>query len=311
MRLLPFATLAIGIFFGGFGASLLLHPDTYLPTLRAPVSATVSGDVGPTPREHQLFEEHAASTTTINDIRQERAVSPGATPTSSPRSVRVPVMIYHSVRPHIEGESALEDAYDVTPELLEQELSYINNHGFTSITFADIAAYFDAGTPLPPKPVILSFDDGWRNQYVYAFPLLKKYGIKGTFFIFTNPLDYKKPHWMTWEEVSELDRAGMEIGGHTRTHPILTALATDALLDHEITGGKQILEKHLGHPITIFAYPFGSSNMHIEDRVQHAGYTLARRVRHGVWNDPEHRFEFRGVLSTDNLADFEKVLNER
>lgn len=293
----------IGALLIGIGAALARVYPYALPSLLI----ANENDIGPGIEEHRLFEDHAA--TTSANIH-EGLINPEATATSSPRSIRVPVLIYHSVRPHIPKESPTQDVYDITPELLEQELSYIKAKGFTTVTFADVNAYFDEGTPLPAHPVILSFDDGWRNEYVYAFPLLKKFGMKGTFFIFTSPLDHRKAHWMTWEDVKELDRAGMEIGGHTRTHPVLSSIATDAGLDKEIAGGKAILEQHLGHPVTVFAYPFGARNARVIDAVKRAGYSLARTTNWGVWNDPEHRYKFHGTLSTDNIADFEKLLSQ-
>jgi len=114
-----------------------------------------------------------------------------ASATSSIRSLRIPIMVYHSVRPYIPDESAYQDAYDVTPELLEQELQYLYKHGYQTVTFAAVSEYFEHGPSLPKKPVILSFDDGWRNQYVYAFPLLQKYGAKGTFFIINSSLFFQ------------------------------------------------------------------------------------------------------------------------
>lgn len=233
-----------------------------------------------------------------------------ASATSSPRSIRIPIVVYHSVRPYIPGESKYQDMYDVTPELLEQELKYLNANGFHTVTFADVASYFHIGTPLPEKPVILSFDDGWRNQFIFAFPLLQKYGAKGTFFIFTNPIEHKKEHWMTWDDIRIMDRAGMEIGGHTRTHPILREITSDAILDNEIGKGKQIIEERIGHQITTFAYPFGMFNAQTKAAVLRAGYQTARTVYKGVWNDPAHRMVMHGTLSSDKLHDFESILEE-
>jgi peptidoglycan/xylan/chitin deacetylase (PgdA/CDA1 family) len=196
--------------------------------------------------------------------------------------------------------------YDVIPELLESELVFIRDNGYTTITFADVIAHFDNGAPLPEKPVILSFDDGWRNQYAYAFPLLKKYGMKGTFFVFTNPLMHHNARWVSWNEVREMDNAGMEIAGHTHTHPFLTKLTTDEELDKEISASKKFIEEEIGHPITVFAYPFGEKNPQVERAVARAGYKIARTIVSGVWNDPAHRFEFHGTLASDRFSDFER-----
>jgi peptidoglycan/xylan/chitin deacetylase (PgdA/CDA1 family) len=246
------------------------------------------------------------STSTAHVTSYSPVAGAPATATSTPAALRVPVMIYHSVRPHT-PESAQQDAYDITPELLEQEILYLKAHGYTTVKFSDLEAAFDEGKPLPPKPVILSFDDGWENQYTYAFPVLKKHGVVGTFYIYTNPISRNK-HWMTWSQVTDLDKAGMEIGGHSRTHPYLTKIVDNKLLDKEVVQAKEIIEAHIGHPITTFAYPFGYYNARVVAAVKRAGYTSARNVFKGVWQDATHRLELRGALSTDNIKDFEKYI---
>ncbi len=299
MKLLSFEVLIGGIIVGALGATVFFHLRPI-----AVVASVLSFDeeytTEPEGAEHGIYvpEKNGGST------MSERAP---ASATSS-HSIKVPVLVYHSVRAYIPGESKYQDAYDVTPELLEEQLKYIRDHGYTTITFADVVANFDHGTPLPAKPVILSFDDGWRNEYEHAFPLLKKYNMKGTFFIFTNPIN-RKEHWVTWDEVKEMDAAGMEIGGHTRTHPILTKIKTDAELDKEIAGSKKIIEEHLGHPIRVFAYPFGLENAQVEAAVKRAGYVLARTTLSGVWNDPAHALQFHGTLVSDHMSDFVKLLN--
>lgn len=246
------------------------------------------------------------STTTAHVTSMSPVAGYVVSATSTPVAIRVPIMIYHSVRPHVQ-ESALQDAYDITPELLEAEVLYLKRHGYTTITFKDLSNAMNGGPALPEKPVILSFDDGWENQYVYAFPMLKKHGVVGTFYIYTNPISRNK-HWMTWSQIIEMDKAGMEIGGHSRTHPYLTKIIDNAALDKEIMQPKAIIESHLGHPITTFAYPFGFYNARVVAAVKRAGYLSARNVFKGVWQDTPHRFEIRGALSTDRMKDFVSYL---
>ena len=139
--------------------------------------------------------------------------------------------------------------------------------------------------------------------------MLLKYNTKATFFVYTNPIDHKKAHWLSWEEVKALDKMGMEIGGHSWTHPVLTKITSAKGLDKEITGGKKILESHLGHPVKVFAYPFGMYNEAVVAAVKRAGYTSARTVYAGVWNDPEHRYDIHGTISGDKWSDFLRALN--
>lgn len=249
-------------------------------------------------------DEHSTSTahaTSMNPVAGSLASA-----TSTPPALRVPVMIYHSVRPHV-PESAMQDAYDITPELLRSEIIYLKTHGYTTVKFSDLEVALDGGKPLPQKSVILSFDDGWENQYTYAYPVLKKEGVVGTFYIYTNPVSRSK-HWMTWDQIIEMDKAGMEIGGHSRTHPYLTKIVDNVLLDREIMQPKAIIEAKLGHKIDSFAYPFGFYNARVIAAVKRAGYRTARNVFKGVWQDARHRYEIRGALSTDNIKDFEKYI---
>ena len=308
MKWLGSMFLILGVLIGATGAAILLnaHPRSFVASVLSAQEEYLGGDDTALVKEHVLLESEAATSTAFI----ASVISP-ASATSSPRSVRVPILVYHSVRAYIKGESKLQDAYDITPELLAQELTYLNSNGYHAVSFADVSRYFDEGIPLPNKPVILTFDDGWKNQYEHALPVLLKYNTKATFFVYTNPIDHKKAHWMSWDEVKSLDKLGMEIGGHSRTHPILTKITTDAGLDKEISGGKKILESHLGHPVKVFAYPFGMHNEAVERAVKRAGYTSSRTVYAGVWNDPAHQYEIHGTISGDKWSDFLRALSRQ
>ncbi len=263
-------------------------------TTSTPMSAQKLGEVTISP----------SSTTSIHYF-----IVGNASATSSPLSVHVPTMIYHSVRPYIKGESKYQDQYDVTPELLEEELIYLRDNGYTTVDYRDIIAHWGSSTATFPKqPVMLTFDDGWKNQFQYAYPVLKKYHMKAVFFVFTNPIDHKNKHWMSWSEVKELDASGFEIGGHSRTHPILTKITDDVMLDHEIREAKQVTEKELGHEIVSFAYPFGMENDQVLSAVTRAGYIIARTTYSGVWNDPDHALVAHGTISSDKMSDFIHLL---
>jgi peptidoglycan/xylan/chitin deacetylase (PgdA/CDA1 family) len=107
---------------------------------------------------------------------------------------------------------------------------------FGTVSFYNVADCLELGIPLPDRPVILSFDDGWGNQFTFAFPLLQKYGFTGTFFIVSGYLDHQ--NFMTTEQLKMMAAAGMTIGGHSRTHPALARLGAMRLQD-EIAGGSK------------------------------------------------------------------------
>ncbi len=225
--------------------------------------------------------------------------------TPLPAAVKVPIFIYHSVRPHIAGESSKQDAYDITPELLEQELVYLRDNGYTTITPDTLAADIKAGTTSPiAKPVMLTFDDGWENQYTYAFPLLKKYNVTATFYVYTNPIS-KQKHFFTWDEIKEMSDAGMTIADHTLSHPYLKKLPLDEFR-REVTESKAILEQHLGKPVTHFASPFGYTDADFIQILGQAGYTTARTTYKGVYQD--NALRLRGILTTDSMDYFVSML---
>lgn len=233
-------------------------------------------------------------------IREEEHARP--VETALPSAVRVPILVYHLVRPHDPGDSAAVRAFDVRPDVFEQQLQYLASHGYTSITPDDLVHILRDGAPLPLKPVVLTFDDGWEMQYTYAFPLLVKYHFTATFYIFTNAIDHR--HFLTWQKVRALDAAGMTIGGHTRSHPYVSRIADWRVLRDEIAGSKEVLERHLGHPVTAFASPFGLSNERIVALAKEAGFTSLRTMDHGQYHTAADLFALTSLRVTEDLDRF-------
>jgi peptidoglycan/xylan/chitin deacetylase (PgdA/CDA1 family) len=212
----------------------------------------------------------------------------------------VPILIYHAVRPYIDSDTPAVRRYIATPDTLEKELAYLKDNGFTSVTFDDLASRLTRGTALPPKPVIISFDDDWRSQYTYAFPLLRKYGFTATFYIWVVVVGMK--NHMTWDEIRELDAAGMQIGCHTMTHPYLTRIKDDERLKRELLGAKQRIEAEIGKPVTTLAYPFGQYNEHVVAVAREAGFTSARSTWPGIVHSAEGLFSLTGLIRTESTV---------
>ena len=218
----------------------------------------------------------------------------------------VPILVYHAIRPYTRSDTAAVRRYIATPATLERELSWLKANSFTSITFDDLARHLGPGDALPPKPVIISFDDNWEGQFTYGLPLLKKYGFTATFYIWVVVVGRR--HHMTWEEVKALDEAGMQIGCHTLTHPYLQRIASDAALRREILGAKQVIEKHIGKPITSFAYPFGQYNERVVSFVREAGFTSARSTWPGVVHSSDGLFSLTSLIRTEATHSLEETL---
>ena len=221
----------------------------------------------------------------------------------STNTIRVPILIYHNIRPDYDGETQNVKDFTVTPKQLDEQLEYLARHGYTTISLDQLAAGIKAGTTSPIlKPIVLTFDDGWKNEFVYGFPILQKYHMTATFFIFTNPIG-KHPHYFTWEEVRELDAAGMTIGAHTLTHPLLSRLSPEQLRK-EIVGSKKILEEHLGKPVTHFASPFGYTNDSLVALLKETGFTTGRTTYRGSLHSNDDIYRLTGFLVHRNMKEF-------
>jgi peptidoglycan/xylan/chitin deacetylase (PgdA/CDA1 family) len=199
---------------------------------------------------------------------------PAAAVEATAHQADVPILVYHIVRPQYDSDSASVRALALTPETFDAELAHLQESGYHVIGFRDLELYLASSTPLPGKPIIISFDDGWRDQFQYAFPILQKYHDTATFFVFTRAVG--RPAFITWDQLRLMVSSGMTIGDHSLSHPYLTKVADPVKLWSEISGSKAELERQLGQPVTEFAYPFGQYNPDIVALVKQAGFSSAR-----------------------------------
>src|SRR6266446_5504040 len=180
----------------------------------------------------------------------ERSTPP--TPDSEHRSscsdkrskVQVPILVYHHIRESVPVSSRVERRLTVTVEIFDQQMKYLQVNGYHVITFATLADYLEEISELPPKPVIISFDDGWEDQFVYGLPGLEKYHYSATFFVVTNSVG--SPGFLSWSQLRRVFVEGMGIGSHSRSHPRLDKINNRGMLWDQISSSKQILESQLG-----------------------------------------------------------------
>ncbi|HEY9228140.1 MAG TPA: polysaccharide deacetylase family protein, partial [Gemmatimonadaceae bacterium] len=158
---------------------------------------------------------------------------------------------------------------------------------------------------LPERAVVITFDDGWASQYRYAFPILRQLGLTATFFIYSKPIGHD-PLWMNWGQIRELQDAGMTIGSHSRTHPLLTDLRVS--LQDEIDDSRADIKRMTGKLPAFFAYPYGAWDPRSMAQVEAAGYRAGRALPGGPWNSPTNRFALQSVLITDDMEVFEREL---
>ncbi len=216
--------------------------------------------------------------------------------------VRVPILMYHHVRPMLASFTAKDRLYSVTPESFEAQMRGLKKAGYTTISPRDLEAAIEGRAMLPTNPVLLTFDDGYREHYTRVLPLLRELNFQATYFIITGATQLGG--YMKKDMIREAYQTGLvTIADHTRNHPFLAhmSLVTRA---PEITESKKDLEAIIDHPVYDFAYPYGSWNQDVADEVKAAGYTLGFGIRLGSLHASSTRYELRRirVLNEENVT---------
>ena len=211
------------------------------------------------------------------------------------RLAKVPLIMYHDILPK------KQVFFDVTPEEFEQHLRLIQKNGLTPISLAQLVTHLRTGLPLPAKPILLTFDDGYGSIYEYVYPLLKKYGYPATFSIYTLNVGKNtgRTH-VSWDQLREMAADPLvTISAHSVTHPQDVTVLPDDKLRMEVVESKRIIESKLGIPIRYFTYPEGKYDARVEKFVQAAGYEAALTM-----NDLEDRFagQSKNLLAIDRIG---------
>lgn len=205
----------------------------------------------------------------------------------------VPILVYH----HIDGRAQLE-LTTVSPQSFDQQMAYIKKNGFKVMSFNELVEDTRQGIKIPPKSVVLSFDDGYEDNFTHALPILKKYGFSGIFFLPSDLIG--KEGFMTWDQVRVMVQNGMEIGSHTETHIYLPTYPSLDRVVEEIRGSKTTLEKELKIEIKYFCYPSGGFDDQIKEFLKQAGYKGACTTNRGEDRYNKDVYELKRIRMKDN-----------
>lgn len=195
---------------------------------------------------------------------------------SSSEGYYVPVIMYHSIL----KDSSLQGRYVISPTQLEEDLIYLSENGYTAVTVADLISYVEEGTPLPEKPVMLTFDDGYYNNYLYAYPLMQKYGFKmvlsviGKYSELYSENDGNNAYYShcTWDQLREMELSGfVEVQNHsydmhttdqgrngTKKNSWESSENYRSILSNDVLKCQTFLMERSGITPTAFTYPFGA-----------------------------------------------------
>lgn len=226
--------------------------------------------------------------------------------TSTLTEVTVPILIYHNIRDYKPTDSENNRTYIVPIKNFTEQMAYLSSEKYTTITMNDLVKAIKGENKLPDHPIVISFDDGVINQYENAWPILKKYNFKATFYIFANAPG-RNDHYFDFPKLKELIAAGMEIGSHTYFHQDLKKMDPEKL-KFELTESKKRLEDNLGVTITDLAYPFGSFDDSVIAATKAAGYQSARTIFNGKKHTADDLYKLRGYIITDDFARFKEIV---
>ena len=210
----------------------------------------------------------------------------------------LPVANYHQVN------NKYQTVLTMKPEDFEEQMKYLHDNDYHAISQKQFDDYMTGRGTLPDRPILITFDDGYIDNYEEAYPIMKKYGMRGTIFLITSLVN--TPRYLTWAQIQEMSQNGIEFGSHTVSHKPLTSFDRDGVR-RELRESKAILEKKLGRPCPLIAFPEGKFNDMVMEETKAAGYKYGFTVDTGrvfPWDDPydlERVPFFEGPRSFDHF----------
>ena len=230
----------------------------------------------------------------------------------TPTGDGVPILMYHEVS---ERRVAGFEKYSVTRRAFTSQMQWLASAGHRTIGLDQLLAHRRAHTPVPPRAIVITFDDGFRDCATLAGPIMTSHGFSATFFV-VSELMGRTSEWlrherdvelpiMSWDDARALEHAGHRCESHTATHARLTDV-TPENCRAELTRSRTIIEERLGHEVRHLAYPFGAHNEQVRTIAAECGYESACTVSMGLSTSDDPPLELRRVpvLGSDSLLDF-------
>jgi len=215
----------------------------------------------------------------------------------------IPVLYYHSVR-----ESA-DNEVTITPNMLRTQLKYIKDEGYKALTINELKDYILNNSPIPNKSIVITFDDGYMDNYSCAFPILKDLNMIATIFCITSELDGS--YYLSKDAIVEMSNYGIDIQSHTVNHPKLDKITYDEQLI-ELINSKKTLESITGKKVDSIAYPFGNFNDDSIRAAKDAGYTLGFTTKRGLSDRGDNPLKLDRIYisSKYDMNIFKELLNK-
>jgi len=289
-------------------AQLLLTdpPPHHLFAADVPRGAVASATPTPTPDCKTLTA--FTYILSLPEVIKADAPSPTPEPTQKPpQSLFIPILMYHHIGELPPGADAVRRDLTVSAASFEAQMGLLSQEGYETISLDDLFAAFEGIRQLPPKPIILTFDDGYKDNFEYAYPILKKYGFTGTFFIITSLVG--SSDYLKWEEAADMAKGGMAIEAHGHTHDDLTLLSYEGVVQ-QVVEATTAIRSHLNIVSRFYCYPSGKSNQAVVEILRERGYLAAVSTRYGCLQHREDLFQLHRVRirGSDDLSTFARKL---
>lgn len=206
----------------------------------------------------------------------------------------MPILVYHSFNYE-------KGTFFVTPENFKRQMEYIKKNGYKVITLDELARSIKDKKSLKRNKVVITIDDGYRDNFQYAYPVLKKLGFPATIFLITDFIGTGKG-FLNWEEVVTMSKNRIFFGGHTKTHFYLGSMMDEKAALDEIIGSKKAIEEKIGMPVDYFCYPGGGFNEKTKALVAQAGYQGACTTNRGFAKFNRDVYELKRIKVTNSDA---------
>ena len=202
--------------------------------------------------------------------------------------------MYHYISDPPEDADKYRLDLSTSPAAFREQMQYLVDNGYETVDLYDMSLAIANKAELPAKPVIITLDDGYRDNYENAFPILQELGLKATFFVTTEFIDQMNPNYMDWAMVEEMAAAGMRVEPHSKTHPDLTIHDREQII-WEVLGSQETIASHTGFRPRYFAYPGGRYNDEVINIVSELDFWGAVTTANGLWHGFNNRFEWGRV----------------
>lgn len=217
--------------------------------------------------------------------------------------MKIPILFYHKIDSPV--SQAKEKSLYVAVESFERQMKYLKWRNYTPIHLGELLKILKGEQKPAFKPIVITFDDGYEDNYTYAFPVLKKFGFKATIFLVTRDIGKVSGVWMNsheklktkllnWEQIKEMHKWRVDFQSHTHSHTVLTRL-NDKGIKNELTLSKQIIEEKLGSKVNFLCYPRGDFDERVKELVRKTGYSGAVTTIRGMVNENADLFALKRI----------------